>query len=115
MKNLRDKMWYVTDVRNSAAYEEAKGVAMALKKMGQPVLKGAPVKPMSGKSNRSLAHRTSQLSLLKSEGFMEVIAASPELGGPNKLNDEQAEKTATYLQKFSVENFCKGEERIHRF
>lgn len=115
MRTLRDKMWYVTDVRNSAAYEEAKNVSIALKKMGQSPTKGMPMKAASGKSGRSLAHRASHLSLLKSEGVMELLAAAPEHGGPNKLSDEQAEITSSYLQKFSVENFCKGEERIHRF
>lgn len=117
IRDLRDKMWYVTDVRNSAAYEEAKGITLALKKMGQPVKpntgKTAPVKG----SRTSLGHRisTSNISLLKSDTLMDILAAPVEHGGPNKLSDEQADITATYLSRFSVENFCKGEERIHRF
>lgn len=116
IQDLRDKMWYVIDVRNSATYEEAKGVTLALKKMGQPV------KPSSGKiapikSRTALGHRisTSNLSLLKSDTLMDILAAPIEHGGPNKLSDEQADITATYLSRSSVENFCKGEERIHRF
>ena len=34
-KNLRDKMWYITDVRTSKPYEDARNVALALKIMEQ--------------------------------------------------------------------------------
>src|SRR6202042_1498096 len=40
---------------------------------------------------------------------------SEEHGGPNKLSDDQAEKTLKWLSQYGIENFCKGEERIHRF
>ena len=117
IRDLRDKMWYVTDVRNSAAYDEAKGITLALKKMGQPVKTNAGrTAPVRG-SRASLGHRisTSNISLLRSDTLMDILAAPVEHGGPNKLSDEQADITATYLSRFSVENFCKGEERIHRF
>ncbi|KAI5799189.1 hypothetical protein DFH27DRAFT_525748 [Peziza echinospora] len=116
IQDLRDKMWYVTDVRNSAAYEEAKSVTLALKKMGQPV-KPSTGKPAAPKTRSGLGHRmsTSNISLLKSDTIMDILAAPIEHGGPNKLSDEQADITANYLSRFSVENFCKGEERIHRF
>lgn len=112
MKSLRDKMWYVTDVRNSASFEEAKNVAFALKKMA-----ALPAKtpPRGVKNTRSLSHRASNLSLLKSEGILEVMSAPIEHGGPNKLSDEQSEITKAYLTNFCIENFCMGEERIHRF
>lgn len=114
-KDLRDKMWYITDVRNSAAYDEARNVAMALKKMGAP----QPPKPTPTKSTArtNLGHRmsTSSFSLLKSDTLIDILAAPNEHGGPNKLSDEQAQMTSDYLGKYSVENFCKGEERIHRF
>lgn len=117
IRNLRDKMWYVTDVRNSAAYEEAKSVTVALKKMAQ-LVKSPPGKQATAKMGRgTISHRisTSNMSLLKSDTLLDILAAPVEHGGPNKLSDEQADITATYLSRFSVENFCKGEERIHRF
>lgn len=46
---------------------------------------------------------------------MDLLAASEDQGGPNKLSDEQAEMTALWLQQYGIENFCQGEERIHRF
>jgi hypothetical protein len=115
-KELRDKMWYVTDVRNSAAYDEARNVALALKKMGTPP--AASTKPQTPKTGRAqLSHRmsTSSFSLLKSDTLIDILAAPTVHGGPNKLSDEQAAMTSEYLSKYSVENFCKGEERIHRF
>ena len=36
LRALRDKMWYVTDVRNSAPYEDSRNIAVALKTMGAP-------------------------------------------------------------------------------
>jgi hypothetical protein len=46
---------------------------------------------------------------------MDMMAAIDEQGGPNKLSDEQSDKTLVWLAQFGIENFCKGEERIHRF
>lgn len=115
IKDLRDKMWYVTDVRNSAAYDEAKNVALALKRMTLPQPPKPP--PTKATSRATLTHRmsTNSFSLLKSDTLIDILAATNEHGGPNKLSDEQAAMTSEYLSKYSVENFCKGEERIHRF
>ena len=43
------------------------------------------------------------------------MAAIEEHGGPNKLSDDQSENTLRWLSQCGIENFCKGEERIHRF
>ncbi|KAI5780799.1 hypothetical protein EDC01DRAFT_620150 [Geopyxis carbonaria] len=117
-KDLRDKMWYVTDVRNSAAYDEARNVALALKKMGMPQrpnIGRAPSTKSIGRANLTHRMSTSSFSLLKSDTLIDILAAPTEHGGPNKLSDEQATMTYEYLSRYSVENFCKGEERIHRF
>ncbi|KAI9822419.1 MAG: hypothetical protein M1827_000138 [Pycnora praestabilis] len=114
-KNLRDKMWYVTDVKNSARYEEARNVTMALKMMGQP-LKSSQGKLNTTPRSRNIARSATNNFLMKSEAqIMEIMTASAEQGGPNKLADEQAEVTLKWLSQFGIENFCKGEERIHRF
>jgi len=115
LKNLRDKMWYITDVRNSASYEEARNVAMALKIMGQPTktLDGKPIQPHRP---RHLSKSSTNNFLLKTEAqLVDIMAASQDFGGPNKLSDDQSDITMKWLNKYSVENFCKGEERIHRF
>lgn len=114
LKALRDKMWYVTDVRNSAAYEGARNIAVALKCMAAP--KKASYLPPAGIRPRNASKTAANNFLLKTEAqVMDMMAAIDEQGGPNKLSDEQADKTLRWLSQFGIENFCKGEERIHRF
>ncbi|CZT53077.1 uncharacterized protein RSE6_14517 [Rhynchosporium secalis] len=114
LKAIRDKMWYVTDVKNSAAYEGARNIAMALKCMASP--RKALYLPPAGLRPRNASKSSTNNFLLKTEAqVMDMMAASDEQGGPNKLSDEQSEKTLRWLSQFSIENFCKGEERIHRF
>ncbi|ORX96227.1 hypothetical protein BCR34DRAFT_184775 [Clohesyomyces aquaticus] len=115
MKNLRDKMWYITDVRNSASYEEARNVAQALKMMGQPS-KTLDGKPMQAHRPRNFSKSATNNFLLKTEAqVVDMMAAPQDFGGPNKLSDEQSDITLKWLNQYGVENFCKGEERIHRF
>ncbi|KAF2816278.1 uncharacterized protein BDZ99DRAFT_542640 [Mytilinidion resinicola] len=115
LKNLRDKMWYITDVRNSAGYEEAKNVAIALKIMGQPT-KTLDGKPIQTPRPRNFSKSSTNNFLLKTEAqIVDLMAANSDHGGPNKLADEQSELTLRWLTQYGVENFCKGEERIHRF
>ncbi|KAH8590958.1 hypothetical protein B0O99DRAFT_654637 [Bisporella sp. PMI_857] len=115
LKSLRDKMWYVTDVRNSKPYENARSIAVALKWMAAP--KKSPKLPLTSMRPRNNSRLSSTNNfLLKSETqILAEIAASEEQGGPNKLSDEQSENTQRWLSQFGIENFCKGEERIHRF
>ncbi len=115
-KNLRDKMWYITDVRASKPYEEARNVAIALKLMGQQSKALLDGKPPSTSRSRNYSKSSSNDFLLKNEAqLVEIMSASQEFGGPNKLSDEQSDLTLRWLTQYSVENFCKGEERIHRF
>ncbi|KAF2731709.1 hypothetical protein EJ04DRAFT_363160 [Polyplosphaeria fusca] len=115
LKNLRDKMWYITDVRNSGPYEEAKNVAAALKIMGQPT-KTLDGRPIQSHRPRNFSKSSSNNFLLKTEAQMvDIMAAPADFGGPNKLSDEQSDVTLKWLVQYGVENFCKGEERIHRF
>jgi hypothetical protein len=111
LRALRDKMWYVTDVRNSAPYEDSRNVAAALKTMGVP-RRWASFQRIKSHMQRGPASNY----IFKTESqVLELLAAPEDQGGPNKLRDEQAEKTARWLQQYGVENFCQGEERIHRF
>ncbi|KAF2090679.1 hypothetical protein K490DRAFT_34895 [Saccharata proteae CBS 121410] len=116
MKNLRDKMWYITDVRNSASYEEAKNVALALKIMGQPT-KTPDGKPIQTHKPRQFSKSSGNHFLLKTEAqVLDLMAAPQDHGGPNKLADEQSDMTLKWLKQYAIESsFCKGEERIHRF
>ncbi|KAI8625571.1 hypothetical protein F5Y19DRAFT_263902 [Xylariaceae sp. FL1651] len=110
LKALRDKMWYVTDVRNSDVYEHARHLCSALKIMGVPRKSG------SFKTSRAQLARNPTLSFIhKQESQMlGLLAASEEQGGPNKLTDDQVEKTNKWLEQAHVRNLCVGEERIHR-
>jgi hypothetical protein len=116
LRNLRDKMWYITDVRNSANYEEARNVAIALKLMGQPT-KTLDGKPIQAHRPRNMSKSSTNNFLLKTEAqLVDIMAAPADFGGPNKLSDEQSDMTTKWLNDYGVENsFCKGEERIHRF
>ncbi|KAI9722916.1 MAG: hypothetical protein M1812_001364 [Candelaria pacifica] len=115
LKELRDKMWYITDVKNSARYEEARNVVTALKGMGQ-ISKLSQPKAGTITKTRPPTKQSTNNFLLKSEAqLMDLMAASNDQGGPSKLSDDQAEKTLKWLTQYGIENFCKGEERIHRF
>ncbi|KAL1892975.1 hypothetical protein Sste5346_006655 [Sporothrix stenoceras] len=111
LKALRDKMWYVTDVRNSAPYEFTRNIAVALKTMGTSRKWDAYQRSRQGKQRGPAA---SYLYRTESE-IVELLAATESHGGPNKLSDDQAEKTLRWLQHCGIANFCQGEERIHRF
>ncbi|KAI9838165.1 MAG: hypothetical protein M1837_002627 [Sclerophora amabilis] len=115
INELRDKMWYVTDVKNSAAYEEAKNIAMAIKTMGQS-RKSSQGKGLNSSRTRNVPRSYTAHFLLKTETqIMDLMTATREQGGPSKLSDDQSELTVKWLTRYGIENFCKGEERIHRF
>lgn len=108
---LRDKMWYILDVRHSLPYEAASNVSRALITMAKP----PPPRPTgvrawaSHRLKTSIGHDRAQMQTL------EALSAHRDFGGPSKLTDQQAEQTSRWLTEHSIENFCKGEERIHRF
>lgn len=104
-RSTRDKMWYIADVRNSTEYTWSKDVCQALKFMGMPHRWGPNKRRATGPAYMFSAE--SQV--------IDVVAATEKLGGPNKLTDEQSDMTKLWLQQCGIENFCQGEERIHRF
>ena len=110
--SLRIKMWYVSDVRNSGIYEEALYVTRALRTMATS---RRPKQPSSVSSWARQRFRGSNLHGRAEDQTLEAISAPKEFGGMSKLADEQVELTSRWLTRKSIENFCKGEERIHRF
>lgn len=111
---LRMKMWYVSEVRTSATYDEARSVASALKVMGK-AKNQRRTRPLP-----TLRHSTGSKSAtagfhLKSDTqVLELLSASPEHGGPNKLSDDQARALSTWMDRNTIENLCPGEERLQR-
>ena len=109
---LRIKMWYVSDVRHSATYEEALYVTRALRTM----VSSRKAKPAGGLSSWARQRlRGSNVHDRAEAQTLEAMVASKEHGGICKLADEQVAVTSRWLTRNSIENFCKGEERIHRF
>lgn len=111
VRAMRDKMWFVTDVRNSKEYGHSRDICQALKTMGMP-RRWSSIQRSRANVNR--APGSSYLYRTESQ-IMDLLAASEEQGGPNKLSDDQAEMTTMWLHQYGIENFCQGEERIHRF
>ncbi|KAL8753802.1 MAG: hypothetical protein Q9184_005313, partial [Pyrenodesmia sp. 2 TL-2023] len=109
---LRMKMWYASDVRHSSTFEEALHVTQALRSMAD--------NPRS-KQSSSVANWARQR--LKNVTWqdrstaqtVEALTEPNEYSGTCKLNDEQVERTTRWLTRHSIEDFCRGEERIQRF
>lgn len=111
MARLRNKMWFMTDVRNSRRYEEARHVALALKTMPYAHKYTQPEPRFRG-SARSFGGALLQKPELQ---IMNVMKAPSNKAGPTKLADEQVDLIRKWLAHNNIDNFCKGEERIHRF
>lgn len=113
-KALRTKIWYSVDVRTSSSYDNVRAVTSALRVMGKPkrasTTKQAP--PLRHWSGTRLS---SQNIHLKSEAqILELLGTNPEHGGPNKLSDDQAKLTLSWLRRNDIQLICAGEERLHK-
>ncbi|KAL6722278.1 hypothetical protein ACLMJK_001385 [Lecanora helva] len=109
---LRVKMWYASDVRHSSPYEEAIYVTRALRAMANSKRFKQPSSISSWARQRL---RGTNIHNRAEAQTLDAMIASKEYGGISKLADEQIEMTSRWLTRKSIENFCKGEERIHRF
>ncbi|KAK0909533.1 hypothetical protein LTR02_004397 [Friedmanniomyces endolithicus] len=112
--NLRDKMWFVADVRTSAPYDEARSIASALRVMGRSTrqMRSRFNPPLRHWSNTKLP--TASFQLKTDAQVLELLSALPEQGGAGKLSDDQARATLTWLESNNVEILCPAEERLHR-
>jgi hypothetical protein len=52
---------------------------------------------------------------LGGDDWFDILTASTEQGGPHKLSDYQIDVTNRWMEEHASENFCRGEEIIHRF
>ncbi|KAL8754829.1 MAG: hypothetical protein Q9199_004072 [Rusavskia elegans] len=111
-KAFRMKMWYVSDVRHSSTFEEALHVTQALRAMADSSRSKHPTGVANWAKNRLrnvVGHDRTSTQIL------DALTEPNEYSGISKLNDDQVERTTRWLTRNSVENFCRGEERIHRF
>lgn len=69
------------------------------------------LKRFTGSQKRDPTKRPSLAPLASGDG----IFAPPKYGGKNKLSDRDSEVTKKWLYGEQIQNFCTGEERIHRF
>lgn len=121
LDKLRIKLWYTMEVVPSKYYEDARNIATALNNMALSAIRGfVPVSEPGFSPDRSSRPSTSgtSVSSFYDQGRMDTMSllkAPVEHGGPKKLSDAQIEMTRKWLERNHVDNFCKGEERIHRF
>ena len=112
-KALRDRMWYFSEVIHSSRYDDARKVTLALRAMANPT-RGR--QRNSGLSSWARHRLKSSIGLDRTDSqILEAMTVPADHGGPMKLGDEQVDLTTKWLTERSIENFCKGEERIHRF
>ncbi|KAI4144866.1 MAG: hypothetical protein L6R39_004007 [Caloplaca ligustica] len=111
-KALRMKMWYASDVRHSSPFEDALHVTQALRAMANTPRS----KHSSGVANWA-RQRLKNVSWhdRSTAQTVEALTEPNEYSGTCKLNDDQVERTSRWLTRHSIENFCRGEERIQRF
>ncbi|KIW13523.1 hypothetical protein PV08_08711 [Exophiala spinifera] len=120
LEKLRIKLWYRMYVVSSDAYEDAKNVSTALNNMALPALHGSSAgrgvarSPGTSRPGTSVTSTSSLFEQTKVD-TMSILKAPAEHGGPKKLADSQIERTKKWLERNHLDNFCRGEERIHRF
>ncbi|KEF54538.1 uncharacterized protein A1O9_09705 [Exophiala aquamarina CBS 119918] len=118
VEKLRLKVWYAMNVVISIEYEGAKNISTALNNMASST-PWSPEFVQDGReasgSSRPSTSGTSTSSFFDQPRIdtMTILKAPKEYGGPRKLSDPQIDMTRKWLKR--VDNFCKGEERIHRF
>ena len=118
LEELRLKLWYTSEVVNSPRYSNARNVALALSHMDISKLRmTTSIDARSSTSLRPSSSRSVASSLFSrgQDDTMDLLKAPTEHGGPRKLADGQIEKIKQWLHQYNIDNFCKGEERFHRF
>ncbi|KAL8999746.1 MAG: hypothetical protein Q9188_005816, partial [Gyalolechia gomerana] len=111
-KALRMKMWYASDVRHSSTFEDASHVIQALRAMANSP-RSKQVFGVANWARQRLKNVSWQDRSVAQT--VEALTEPNEYSGACKLNDDQVERTSRWLTRHSIENFCRGEERIQRF
>ena len=109
---LRIKMWYSSDVKNSAPYEDALRVARALRAMANK----KKAKASGGLANWAKQRLRGMTAYDRADKqVLEAMASPKDQGGLSKLGDEQIDLVSRWMVKNGVKDLCLGEERMHRF
>lgn len=134
--DLRTKCWFASEVKGHSLYLRAMEISIALNRgtgfeissnISQPTLKRnnsaasltssgpfSSFKRLTGGGRRDYQHKRHSLSQT-SFASLDSMFAPVEYAGHNKLSDREADSTKKWLDGQNIQNFCTGEERIHRF
>jgi hypothetical protein len=104
----------------SSVYDTARHITSALNNMTlrNPMsLENTDEQPSAADVSRPSTSTASVSSIFDQprEETLTLLRAPKDRGGPSKLADSQIEITKAWLKQAHIENFCPGEERIHRF
>lgn len=141
--DFRVKVWYASEIRLSPLWNRAREVAksLSLGSEGQKEVasKGGVAPEEKGNSGSLRRNRSSSsLPVFSFKRFTSApskrdyynrrhslintlvpvtddMFASKEYAGENKLSDKESDATRKWLRGQNIQNFCTGEERIHRF
>ncbi|KAJ9651245.1 hypothetical protein H2198_009474 [Neophaeococcomyces mojaviensis] len=118
LEMLRLKLWYASEVINSNVYLDARNIAAALNNMNTQTMRMTTnIDTSSRASLRPTSSRSAVSSIFgqRRDDTIELLKAPTEHGGPRKLADAQIEAVKRWFKKNDIDNFCLGEERLHRF
>lgn len=118
LEELRLKLWYTSEVLNSAVYADARSIAKALGYMSLRTTQSTTTTNNNSRmSQRPGSSRSGVSSIFGQprQDAVELLKAPSDQGGSRKLADEQIESIKRWLREYGIDNFCKGEERLHRF
>lgn len=118
LAQLRLKFYYTSRLTTQQSYQDARSVTSALNNMYMSQSVRNQSSPTRNESSTRLplwSPINSPPSRQHEQDTIQMLKAPTEHGGPKKLADVHIFNTRRWLQKNHVENFCTGEERIHRF
>lgn len=118
LEELRLKLWYTSEVLNSPVYTDARSIAKALSYMSRRDPRSGTATNHNGRaSHRPGSSRSGVSSIFgqRRHDTIELLKAPSEHGGSKKLADGQIDSIKRWLRQYGIDNFCEGEERLHRF
>lgn len=118
LDELRLKLWYTSEIINSPLYADARSIAAALSYMSRPDSRPAVGTTQTSRASLRPGSSRSGVSSIfgqRRNDTIQLLKAPSDQGGSRKLADGQIEIIKRWLRQYNIDNFCKGEERLHRF